>query len=148
MDHEGFMRLAIDEGKLGMREGGRPFACVLVKDDEVVARSHNRVVQDSDPTAHAEIDIVRAYCRENRVVDLAGFTMYTDCEPCAMCSSAIAWAGVSTVVFGAGRNDGPTHYSRQVDLSCEEVLRRSGKEIVVIANILREECAALFNLQG
>ena len=146
MDHEDFMRLAIDEGKLGISEGGRPFACVLVKDGEVVARAHNRVVQDSDPTSHAEIDVVRNYCREHKIDELSGFTLYTDCEPCPMCSSANAWAGVSTVVFGAGRNDGPTNYSRQVDLSCEEVVRRSGKEVVVIAHVLREECAALFSL--
>jgi tRNA(Arg) A34 adenosine deaminase TadA len=138
------MRLAIEEGKRAIDEGGRAFACVLVKDGKVVATSRNRVLQDGDPTAHAENAIVSAYCREHGITDLAGFTMYTDCEPCAMCASAIAWTSVSTVVFGADRNDGPTSYSRQVDLSCEEVLRRSGKQIEVVPHVLREECAALF----
>ena len=143
-DHESFMRLAIEEGKRSIAEGGRAFACVLVKDGVVVAKGHNRVLQDGDPTAHAEIDLVRSYCREAGLTDLAGITMYTDCEPCAMCASAIAWTGVSTVIFGADRNDGPANYSRQVDLSCDEVIRRSGKQIEVIPHLLREECAALF----
>ena len=144
MDHEHFMRLAIEEGKRSIAEGGRAFAGVLVKDGDVVAVAHNRVVQDGDPTAHAEITLVRAYCRENALTDLAGYTLYSDCEPCPMCASAIAWCGVSTVVFGADRNDGPAGYSRQVDLSCEEVLRRSGKWVDVVPHVLREECSALF----
>ncbi|MEE8519505.1 MAG: nucleoside deaminase [Dehalococcoidia bacterium] len=144
MDQEDFMRLAIAEGERSIAEGGRAFACVLVKDGEVVATGRNRVIQDGDPTSHAELDIIRAYTRESGVSDLEGYVMYTDCEPCAMCSSAIAWANISTVVFGADRTDGPTSYSRQVDLSCEEVLRRSGKQVEVIPHVLRSECAALF----
>ena len=143
-DHEHFMRFAIAEGERAIKDGGRAFACVLVKDGEVVATARNRVVQDGDPTSHAELNLVRAYCPEHGIADLAGYTLYTDCEPCAMCSSAIAWTGVTTVVFGADRNDGYTTYSRQVDLSCEEVVRRSGKQIEVIPHVLREECAALF----
>lgn len=144
-DHESFMRLAIDEGKRSIAEGGRAFACVLVKSGAVAATGHNRVLQDGDPTAHAEINLVRQYCLETRMTNLEGITMYTNCEPCAMCASAIAWTGVSTVVFGADRNDGPSNYSRQINLSCEEVIRRSGKQIKVIAHVLREECAALFH---
>ena len=144
MDDEEFMRLAIAEGQRAIAEGGRAFACILVKDGQVVATGHNRVIQDGDPTSHAELDIIRSFTRESGLSDLEGYVMYTDCEPCAMCSSAIAWANISRVVFGADRTDGPTNYSRQVDLSCEEVLRRSGKQVEVVGHVLRAECAALF----
>ena len=144
MENEDYMRLAIEEGQRGIAEGGRAFACILVNGGEVVAWSHNRVIQDGDPTSHAELNIVRNYCTEHQIQDLAGYTMYTNCEPCAMCSSAIAWANITTVVFGAGRDDGPTSYARQLDLSCEEVIRRSGRETAVVEHVLREECAALF----
>ena len=144
MDHEHYMAFAIEEGKRALLEGGRAFACVLVKDGEVVATTHNRVIQDSDPTSHAELNIVRSYCTENRIADLAGFALYTNCEPCAMCASAIAWANVSTLVFGADRSDGPGGYPRQLDLSCEEVLRRSGKQVAVVPHVSREACAELF----
>ena len=146
MNHEQFMRMAIEEGRRSLAEGGRAFACVLVNDEEedVVASGHNQVLQEGDPTAHAELDLVREFCRSSGLMDLAGHTLYTNCEPCAMCSSAIAWCGVSTVVFGAGRDDGPTDYPRQVDLSCEEVTRRSGRKVEVIPHVLRKECAALF----
>lgn len=143
-DHEHFMQFAIEQGELSKRDGGRPFGCVLVKDGQVVAGAYNRVLQDSDPTSHAELNLVRSYCSETGATDLRGYTVYTDCEPCAMCASAIAWCGVSTVVFGAGRDDGPTDYPRQVDLSCEEVIRRSGRKVEVIPHVLRKECAALF----
>ena len=138
------MRLAIEEGERSKREGGRAFACVLVKDGRVVATAHNRVVQDGDPTSHAELNVLRTYCAEHRLADLGGHALYTNCEPCAMCASAVAWANISTLVYGADRTDGPIGYPRQLDLSCEEVLRRSGREILVVPHILRAECAALF----
>jgi tRNA(adenine34) deaminase len=144
MDHEHFMRDAIREGELSVQDGGRAFACVLVKNDAVVARGRNRVLQAKDPTSHAELNLVRAYCAENGITDLGEYTLYTDCEPCAMCSSAIAWTKVGRVVFGADRADGPTGYARQLGLSCAEVIERSGSSVEVVAHVLREECAALF----
>ena len=102
MDHEHYMRLAIEEAKRSKSNGGKPFSSLLVKDGQVVARAHNPALQDSDPTSHAELNVVRSYCTESRVADLEGYTIYASCEPCAMCASAIAWANVSTVVFGAG----------------------------------------------
>ena len=144
MENEDYMRLAIEEGQRGIAEGGRAFACILVNDGEVVAWSHNRVIQDGDPTSHAELNIVRNYCTEHQIQDLTGYTMYTNCEPCAMCSSALVWAKVGRVVFGADRADGPTSYLRQLGLSCAEVIERSGGSTEVIAHVLRDECAALF----
>ena len=141
---EDWMREAILLGREAMAGGNRPFACVLVKDGQVVARSYNRVLEDQDPTSHAELNIIRSFCSENRLTDLSDYAMYTDAEPCAMCSSAIAWANLSMVAFGADRNDGPFDYPRQTDLSCEEVIRRSGRGVKVAPHVLREECAALF----
>ncbi len=144
MDHEHFMRDAIEDGRTAKESGGRPFASILVKDGQIVAREINRVVQDGDPTSHAELNVIRSFCTEHRVSDLQGYTLYTTCEPCPMCAGAIAWANVSTVVVGADRTDGPSNYPRQVDISCEEVLKRSGLEIELVSHVLREECAALF----
>ena len=144
MDHEDYMRLAIAVGIRSKEEGGRPFGSVLVKDGQVVATAANRVLQDGDPTSHAELNVIRSYTAKSGVADLEGYALYTDCEPCAMCASAIAWANVSTLVFGADRSDGPSDYPRQVDLSCEEVIRRSGRQTDVVPHVLREQCAAIF----
>ena len=143
MDHEHYMRLAIEEAKRSKSNGGKPFSSLLVKDGQVVARAHNPALQDSDPTSHAELNVVRSYCTESRVADLEGYTIYASCEPCAMCASAIAWANVSTVVFGAGHADIPGVSAEPPHLSCQEVIRRFGRPIEVIPYVLREECAAL-----
>ena len=145
MDHEDFMRAAIEEGVSSLGEGGQPFGSVLVKDNEIVARAHNHVNQDNDPTSHAELNLVRLFCQEKGLADLSGYTLYTGFEPCAMCASAIVWARVSTVVFGADRNDVPWTYPLGADpLSCAEVLSRAGSDAVVVPHVLRSECAALF----
>ena len=145
MEHERFMRAAIEEAASSMREGGRPFGSVLVKDNEIVARAHNRVDQDGDPTSHAELNLVRQFCQQRGDADLSAHTLYTGFEPCAMCASAIAWAHVSTVVFGADPSDIPSSYPPGASpLSCEEVLRRSGSDATVVPHVLRSECAALF----
>ena len=143
-EDEGYIEAAIGEAQKSKQEGGRPFGSVLVKDGEVVAAAYNRVIQDSDPTSHAELNVIRSYCEGNGLQDLQGHTLYTTCEPCPMCTSAIVWANISTIVFGADRADGPTHYHRQTDISCEEVVRRSGMAINVIPYVLRERCASLF----
>lgn len=143
--NESFMRAAIKEALVSKGEGGRAFGSVLAKDVEVVARAHNRAVQDGDPTSHAELNVIRQFFAANDVTDLSGYTLYATCEPCPMCAAAIAWANISAVVFGADRMDGPSDYPRQVDLSCEEVLQRSGQQFSVEPYLLRSECAALFN---
>ncbi len=143
MDHEDYMRLAIEEAKRSKRDGGKPFGSLLVKDGQVVARAHNRALQDSDPTSHAELNVVRSYCTESRVADLEGHTLYASCEPCAMCASAIVWANVSTVVFGADHADIPGVSTEPPHLSCQEAIRRFGKPIEVIPHVLRRERAAL-----
>ena len=144
VEHEKYIDFAIEEAEKSKREGGRPFGSVLVKDGEVIASAYNRVIQDNDPTSHAEMNVIQSYCYGNKTLDLWGCAIYTSCEPCPMCASAIAWANISLLVFGADRVDGPTNYHRQTELSCEEVIRRSGKTIDVIAHVSRSKCASLF----
>ena len=143
MDHEHCMRLALEEAVRSREKGGKPFSSLLVKDGQVVGRAHNRALQDSDPTSHAELNLVRSYCIENRTADLRGYTLYASCEPCAMCASAIAWANVSTVVFGADHSDIAGVPSDSPHLSCQEVIERFGGFVQVVPHVLREESAAL-----
>ena len=97
-----YLRMAIDEAFQGIRAGhGGPFGCVIVKDGEVIDSGHNRVLVDSDPTAHGEITAIRNACRTLGTIDLSGCTLYTSSEPCPMCKAAICWAKVGRVVFAA-----------------------------------------------
>lgn len=101
-----FMDLAIEQANESVRVGGGPFGAVIVdKENNVVAKAHNQVVVSFDPTAHAEIECIRYACCRLRTHDLTGCTIYSTCEPCSMCLSAIYWAHIDKVVYGSTRED-------------------------------------------
>ena len=85
--------------------GGGPFGAVIVRDGEVVATGVNSVTLDDDPTAHAEVNAIRHACRKLGTFQLSGCTIYSSCEPCPMCLSALYWAGVSKLYFGNTKED-------------------------------------------
>ena len=85
--------------------GGGPFGAVIVRDGVLVASGQNRVTRDLDPTAHAEVQAIRAACLVEGSFTLAGATLYTSCEPCPLCVSASLWARLDRIVFAADRND-------------------------------------------
>ncbi len=106
MDKEKFMQEAMRIGIEGMRNGcGGPFGCVIVKDNEIVGRGCNSVVSTNDPTAHAEIVAIRDACKNLQSFQLSGCEIYTSCEPCPMCMSAIYWARPSKVYYANTRSD-------------------------------------------
>ena len=85
--------------------GGGPFGAVIVKDDDVVATGVNSVTNDNDPTAHAEVNAIRHACRKLGSFQLHGCIVYSSCEPCPMCLSALYWAGVKKIFFGNTKED-------------------------------------------
>lgn len=101
-----FMKKAIEEAEKGItvRDGG-PFGAVIVRDDKIIAFGHNEVISSNDPTAHAEIVAIRRASKMLNRFDLSDCQLYTTCEPCPMCYSAIHWAKISKVYYGATRND-------------------------------------------
>lgn len=84
---------------------GGPFGAVVVRDGQVVARGWNRVTSSNDPTAHAEVNAIRAACAKLETFSLAGCELYTSCEPCPMCMGAIYWAGLDRVYYAGTRHD-------------------------------------------
>jgi tRNA(Arg) A34 adenosine deaminase TadA len=102
---ESFMRRAIALSCQGVEEGGGPFGAVVVKDGRVVGEGRNNVVPGRDPTQHAEVVAIRAACAALGTHDLGGAVIYTSCEPCPMCLSAIWWARIGEVVYANDRGD-------------------------------------------
>jgi len=100
-----FMQEAVEEAVQSVRKGGGPFGAVLVYEDKVIARSGNTVTKDNDPTAHAEINVIRQGARKLKTFDLHGATLFASCEPCPMCLGAAYWANIDRVVFAATRKD-------------------------------------------
>lgn len=106
MSNENFMREAIKLADEGMASGrGGPFGCVVVRQGKIVGRGHNRVTSTNDPTAHAEVVAIRDACANLETFQLTDCELYTSCEPCPMCLSAIYWARIPTVYYGNTRKD-------------------------------------------
>lgn len=101
-----WMQIAYDEALKGMNanEGG-PFGAVIVKDGEILAKAHNRVVATNDPTAHAEVIAIREASQLLGTYDLSGCTLYATTHPCPMCLGAIFWARIKTVYYGTTELD-------------------------------------------
>ncbi|NCC19306.1 MAG: nucleoside deaminase [Bacteroidia bacterium] len=104
MMNKKFMQLAIDTALDNIKSNnGGPFGAVIVKDGMLIAKSPNTVTSSNDPTAHAEINAIRLACKELNTFDLSGCEIYSSCEPCPMCLSAIYWARISKVYYAADR---------------------------------------------
>ncbi|MGE9348147.1 nucleoside deaminase [Isoptericola variabilis] len=93
--------LAVDS----VANAGGPFGAVVVTRDGRVIEGNNRVTQDNDPTAHAEVTAIRRACAELGTFDLSGAVLYSSCEPCPMCLASALWARVDAVYFAADRHD-------------------------------------------
>ena len=100
-----FMEMAINLSIENIDSGGGPFGAVIVKDGEIIATGANRVVPNSDPTAHAEVMAIRNACAKLGTFQLTGCTVYSSCEPCPMCLSALYWAGVERICYAITKRD-------------------------------------------
>ena len=100
-----FMQMAIDLSVDNVDNGGGPFGAVIVKDGKVLSSGVNRVVPNNDPTAHAEVSAIRQACGSLKTYKLEGCTIYSSCEPCPMCLSAIYWAGIKRLCYGNTKAD-------------------------------------------
>lgn len=101
-----FMKRAIEISIDKMRENtGGPFGCVITKNEKIVAKGWNEVTSTNDPTAHAEIQAIRKACKKLNTFQLDDCIIYSSCEPCPMCLSAIYWARPKKVFYANSRED-------------------------------------------
>lgn len=140
MSPEELMRVALAEAK----QGDAPFGALLVKDGEIAIAAHNTVKRDYDPSAHAEINAIRLLTKKLNSTSLEGYTLYTTCEPCPMCATACIWAGISEIIIGASIKDLIELGVPQIDLSCEEIIAKSFRNIKVTKGLLKSDCLSLF----
>ena len=138
------MRLAIDKAALGIEAGQTPFGCAIARGDEVLAVCHNTVYQTVDATAHAEVNAVREACRKVGDVHLESAIVATTCEPCPMCMSALHWAQVETVYFGATIADAAQAGFNELEVPAAHVLEKGGSQLELKSPLLKDECLALF----
>jgi guanine deaminase len=139
-----FMREAIRLSIQMMRRGkGGPFGAVVVRDGKVVGRGSNQVTSTNDPTAHAEILAIREACQRLKTFQLDDCDLYTSCEPCPMCLSAIYWARLGNVFYANTRQDA-ARIDFDDDFIYREVALPIGKRTLKMKQLLREEALAAF----
>lgn len=100
-----FLGEAIKIAIEGIKHGGGPFGSVIVKNGSIISGSNNKVVLSGDPTAHAEVLVIREAAKFLKTYDLSSCVLYATCEPCPMCLGAIYWAGIKKVVYASNRHD-------------------------------------------
>lgn len=105
MKNNNFMRRAIELSIQNIKDNGGPFGCVIVKKNKIIAEGINRVTFNNDPTAHAEIIAIRNACEKLNTFNLEECELYTSCEPCPMCLSAIYWSHINKIYYGNSRLD-------------------------------------------
>lgn len=148
LTHEDFMRMAIKFSEQNVRESlGGPFGAVVVKDGVVIAASGNRVTTTNDPTAHAEVLAIRLACQELNTFDLKGCVIYTSCEPCPMCLSAIYWARLDQVFYANTKVDA-ADIGFDDKFIYEELEKPMHERILPVVQMLRDEALQAFKLWG
>lgn len=139
-----FMELAKNCAEQGSshNEGG-PFGAVITdKQGNIIAKGNNMVLKNNDPTAHAEVTVIREACKKLGTYDLSGYVLYTSCEPCPMCLSAIIWANIKEVYYACTRKDAGEIGFR--DDAIYEYLEGNKKDLLNLKQIDRAECINLF----
>jgi len=139
-----FMEIANENAKKGIenKEGG-PFGAVIVdKEGNIIANGNNKVLKNNDPTAHAEIVAIREACKKLGTYDLSNYILYTSCEPCPMCLSAIIWANIKIVYYGCTKEDAGNIGFR--DDTIYKFLEGKNKNLIRLKNIDRKVCLETF----
>ena len=137
------MRRAVALSLENVENGGGPFGAVIVKDGEIIAEGTNRVTANNDPTAHAEVTAIRAACSSLETFQLNGAVVYTSCEPCPMCLSAIYWAGIDKIYYGNTKKDAD-EINFGDDFIYEEIAKPYAARRIPMMQLLRDEALAAF----
>ena len=147
VDHEQYMRIALEEAERGAAEGNVAVGSVLVDGHNVVARGRNLVLSTSDPTAHAETVALRHAGEQLGHTDFSDLTLYTTFEPCPMCCGAILASGVRVLVMGARYDLKESRWGRYTVESLLDLTNSAG-QLIVITEVLTQACTDVRQLEA
>lgn len=139
-----YMKIAKENAENGIKnKDGGPFGAVILdKDGNIIANGNNKVLKTNDPTAHAEVVAIREACKKLNTYDLSDCTLYTSCEPCPMCLSAIIWANIKDVYYGCTKEDACNIGFR--DDVIYDYLKGKNRDLIHLNCLDREECIKIF----
>jgi len=139
------MKRAIELSIKSVHNGTGPFGALIVKDNKVISEGNNTVTSSYDPTSHAEVSAIRNACKKIKNFSLKGFDLYTSCEPCPMCLSAIYWSRIDNVYYANTRSD-----AKKIDfddsLIYEELKKDIKKRKISMHQIMRAEALKAFEM--
>ena len=140
-----FMKKAIELSIESVNSGGGPFGCVIVKNDKIISEGSNKVTSSNDPTAHGEIVAIREACKKINNFSLSGCELYSTCEPCPMCLSAIYWARIDKIYYANTRKD-----AQKIDFDDSLIYSEFQKNInerkIPMIQMMRNEALKAFEL--
>ena len=140
-----FMLRAIELSINSAHNAGGPFGCVIVKDDKIIAEGSNKVTSSNDPTAHAEIVAIREACQKLNLFNLTGYDLYSSCEPCPMCLSAIYWSHIDNIFYANTRDD-----AKKINFDDSMIYSAFSKKVedrkIPIKQMLRDEALEAFKI--
>lgn len=141
-----FMKKAIELSRRNVESGkGGPFGAVVVKNGKIIGEGWNKVTATNDPTAHAEVEAIRDACKKISNFDLSGCEIFTSCEPCPMCLSAIYWARLASIHFANTKKDA-AHIKFDDDFIYQEIPKAQHDRKIPMHQMLRDEAIEVFRL--
>ena len=140
-----FMLRAIELSLNSVNNEGGPFGCVITKQNKIIAEGSNKVTLLNDPTAHAEIVAIREACMKLNTFNLTGCDLYTSCEPCPMCLSAIYWSHVDNIFYANTREDAK-NINFDDSLIYSEISKKKEDRKIPIKQMLRDEALQAFKI--
>jgi len=139
------MKRAIELSIKSVNSGTGPFGAVIVKDDKIISEGFNTVTLTNDPTSHAEITAIRIACKSLNNFSLEGYDLYTTCEPCPMCLSAVYWARINKIYYANTRSD-----AQKIDFSDALIYEELNKTIkerkIPMHQMMRKEALKAFEM--
>ena len=144
-DKKKFMAKAIELSVNSANTIGGPFGSVIVKDNKIIAEGSNKVTFSNDPTAHGEVVAIREACKKLNTFDLSGCEIYTSCEPCPMCLSAIYWSRLDKIYYANTRED-----AKNIDFDDTfiylEIPKKIGDRKIKMTQMLRDDALKAFEI--
>ena len=140
-----FMLKAIELSIKSADTIGGPFGCVIVEDNKIISEGYNKVTSTNDPTAHGEIVAIREACLKLNTINLSGCELYSTCEPCPMCLSAIYWSHIDKIFYANTRDD-----AKNIDFDdsfiYSEINKKIGDRKIQMIQMLRDEALKAFKI--
>ena len=139
------MSRAIELSIQSVNNGTGPFGAVIVKNEKIIAEGSNKVTSTNDPTAHGEIVAIREACKQLNNFSLSGCELYSSCEPCPLCLSAIYWARINKIYYANTRED-----ARKIDFDdsfiYSEIKKNIDERKITMTQMMRDEALKVFEL--